>query len=69
MAALRPGFGNSGAADMDRRPEGRRRILALPDGVVVSLIVRGREVVMPRGSSTLLPGDHVFLALRTALEP
>lgn len=45
------------------------RELALPDGVVVSLIVRGREVVMPRGSSTLLPGDHVFVALRTALEP
>ena len=45
------------------------RELALPDGVVVSLIVRGQEVVMPRGSSTLLPGDHVFVALRTALEP
>jgi cell volume regulation protein A len=45
------------------------RELALPDGVVVSLIVRGQEVVMPRGSSTLQPGDHVFVALRTALEP
>jgi cell volume regulation protein A len=45
------------------------RELALPDGVVVSLIVRGQEVVMPRGSSMLLPGDHVFVALRTALEP
>jgi cell volume regulation protein A len=45
------------------------RELALPDGVLVSLIVRGQEVVMPRGSSTLLPGDHVFVALRTALEP
>ncbi len=45
------------------------RELALPDGVVVSLIVRGQELVMPRGSSTLLPGDHVFVALRTALVP
>ena len=45
------------------------RELALPDGVVVSLIVRGQEVVISRGSSTLLPGDHVFVALRTPLEP
>jgi cell volume regulation protein A len=29
----------------------RLRDLALPDGVVVSLILRGREVVMPRGTS------------------
>ena len=45
------------------------RELPLPDGVVVTLILRGREVLMPRGSTTVLPGDHVFMALRTALEP
>lgn len=47
----------------------RLRDLALPDGVVVSLIVRGREVVMPRGTTVLMPGDHVFVAMRTTLEP
>ena len=45
------------------------RDLALPDGVLVTLILRGSEVLMPRGSSLLLPGDHVFVALRTSLEP
>ncbi len=47
----------------------RLRDLALPDGVVVSLIVRGREVVMPRGTTVLMPGDHVFVAMRIQLEP
>jgi len=45
------------------------RHLALPDGVLVTLILRGKEVLMPRGSSSLQPGDHVFVALRTHLEP
>jgi cell volume regulation protein A len=47
----------------------RLRDLALPDGVVVSLIVRGREVVMPRGTTVLMPGDHAFVAMRMNLEP
>ncbi|MCP9860263.1 MULTISPECIES: potassium/proton antiporter [unclassified Cyanobium] len=47
----------------------RLRDLALPDGVVVSLILRGREVVMPRGTTVLMPGDHVFVAMRMNLEP
>ena len=47
----------------------RLRDLALPDGVVVSLILRGREVVMPRGTTLLMPGDHVFVAMRIKLEP
>jgi cell volume regulation protein A len=47
----------------------RLRDLALPDGVVVSLILRGREVVMPRGTTVLMPGDHVFVAMRIKLEP
>ena len=47
----------------------RLRDLALPDGVVVTLILRGREVVMPRGTTRLMPGDHVFVALRISLEP
>ncbi|WP_228007311.1 potassium/proton antiporter [Cyanobium sp. LEGE 06143] len=47
----------------------RLRELALPDGVLVTLILRGREVVMPRGSTALEPGDHVFVAMRTKLQP
>jgi cell volume regulation protein A len=42
------------------------RDLALPDGVLVTLILRGRQVVMPRGATALEPGDHVFLALRSS---
>ncbi len=45
------------------------RDLPLPDGALVTLILRGREVVMPRGSTALQPGDHVFVALRTQLLP
>jgi potassium/hydrogen antiporter len=45
------------------------RDLALPDGVLVTLILRGREVVMPRGITALDPGDHVFVAMRTSLQP
>lgn len=43
--------------------------LTLPDGVLVTLILRGKQVVMPRGSTPLKPGDHVFVALRTRLQP
>lgn len=45
------------------------RDLALPDGVVVTLVVRENEVIMPRGTTALRPGDHVFIAMRTRLKP
>jgi potassium/hydrogen antiporter len=45
------------------------RNLALPDGVVVTLVVRDDEVIMPRGATLLRPGDHVFIAARTSLIP
>lgn len=45
------------------------RDLAFPDGVVVTLVVRGEEVIMPRGATALRPGDHVFIALRSRLKP
>ena len=45
------------------------RELALPDGVLVTLILRGREVLMPSGSSILQCGDHAFVALRGRLQP
>jgi potassium/hydrogen antiporter len=35
------------------------RTLALPEGCLVSLIERGRDLVVPKGSTRLEPGDHV----------
>lgn len=37
------------------------RDLAMPDGCLVALVVRGREVVVPRGSTQLQHGDEVCL--------
>ena len=45
------------------------RDLALPDGAAVMLVVRGEAVVVPRGTTALRPGDHVFMAVRTDLQP
>lgn len=45
------------------------RNLALPDGVVMPLIIRENDVIMPRGGTVLKPGDHVFAAMRTRLKP
>ena len=35
--------------------------LPLPGSASVSLIVRGHELVTPRGGTTLMPGDHVYI--------
>ena len=43
--------------------------LALPYGVVVTLVVRDKGVVIPRGFTVFQPGDHVFIAMRTRLKP
>jgi potassium/hydrogen antiporter len=45
------------------------RDIALPDGAVVTLVVRNDTVIMPRGSTSLLIGDHVFIALKVRLKP
>lgn len=45
------------------------RDLALPDGVVMTLVVRGDEMIMTRGATRLRPGDHVFVTMRTRLKP
>jgi len=37
------------------------RDLPFPEGARIMLIVRGRELVPPRGSTALVPGDHVFV--------
>ncbi|HJU86990.1 MAG TPA: TrkA C-terminal domain-containing protein, partial [Gemmatimonadota bacterium] len=42
----------------------RVRDLALPDGVLVAMIVRDKKVIPPRGSTTILAGDDVFVLLR-----
>lgn len=47
----------------------RLRDLTMPDGVLVTLVVRGTEVIMPRGATQLRPGDHVFITLRRRLKP
>lgn len=47
----------------------RLRDLTMPDGVLVTLVVRGAEVIMPRGATALRPGDHVFITLRRRLKP
>lgn len=39
------------------------RELALPDDAVIALIARGEQVIPPRGSTRILPGDYVFLVL------
>jgi potassium/hydrogen antiporter len=39
------------------------RELELPGDVVVAMIVRGERVVPARGSTTIEPGDHVFLVV------
>lgn len=45
----------------------RVRELALPDGVVIAMIVRDKQVIPPRGSTKILPGDDVFVLLRPAV--
>lgn len=35
----------------------------LPDGVVVAMITRGKEVILPRGKTKLSEGDHLFVVL------
>ena len=45
------------------------RDVAFPHNVLVTLVVRRNDVIIPRGSTSLQPGDHVFIAMRTRLKP
>ncbi len=45
------------------------RDMALPYEVLVTLIVRNDEIMIPRGRSVLLPGDHVFITMRSRCKP
>ncbi|CAA9350985.1 MAG: K(+)/H(+) antiporter NhaP2 [uncultured Gemmatimonadaceae bacterium] len=38
--------------------------LPFPDGASAALIVRGEELLAPRGATTLEPGDHVYVFAR-----
>lgn len=37
--------------------------LALPEGAVVAIISRGKELIPPRGSTKILSADHVFIVV------
>jgi potassium/hydrogen antiporter len=45
------------------------RDIRLPDNVVVALIARGEHIVPPRGSTMLLPDDHLFIVLNPRIRP
>ncbi len=38
--------------------------LALPEGVVIALVVRGDKTILPQGRTMLVRGDHVVVVLR-----
>jgi cell volume regulation protein A len=38
--------------------------LPFPPGSAAMLVVRGRELIAPRGGTVLQPGDHVFVCAR-----
>jgi cell volume regulation protein A len=43
--------------------------LDFPEGSSVMLIVRGSRLVPPKGSTTLEPGDHVYVVARAEDRP
>jgi cell volume regulation protein A len=43
--------------------------MPFPEGAAATLIVRGRELIAPRGNTMLVPGDHVYIFARPEDEP
>jgi cell volume regulation protein A len=43
--------------------------LPFPDGAGAMLVVRGSELVAPRGDVVLVPGDHLYVVTRPDDEP
>jgi cell volume regulation protein A len=43
--------------------------LPFPEGSAATLVVRGGELIAPKGGTTLLPGDHVFVFCRREDRP
>ena len=38
--------------------------LPFPEGSAATLIVRGQQLIAPKGGTQLLPGDHVYVFAR-----
>jgi len=36
--------------------------IPFPEGSAVTLILRGKDLIVPKGHTTLLAGDHVYVA-------
>ena len=54
----------------DSLAAGRRvRDLAFPESAVIAMLVRGQEMIPPRGSTTIEAGDHVFVVLKPPVRP
>jgi cell volume regulation protein A len=43
--------------------------LDFPEGASVALIVRGDQLIPPKGGTALLPGDHVYLVVQPEDRP
>jgi cell volume regulation protein A len=43
--------------------------LDFPEGASVALIVRGRQLIPPKGGAALLPGDHVYVVVQPEDRP
>lgn len=43
------------------------RELDFPQEAVVAMIARGQQVIPPRGSTQLLPGDHIYVVLQPSV--
>jgi len=56
--------------DADARAAGQMvKDLALPEEVVVALIVRQHQIRLPKGSTRIEAGDHVILVMRPDVRP
>jgi potassium/hydrogen antiporter len=56
--------------DHQSRAAGRKvRELALPEGVVIAMVVRGHQIIPPQGRTEILAGDHVIVVLRPGSRP
>jgi len=45
------------------------RELALPETALLAMIARGDEVIPPRGTTRLRPGDYVFVVMKSEVRP
>jgi cell volume regulation protein A len=43
--------------------------LPFPEGAAATLIIRGQELIPPKGSTVLEPGDHVYVFSRPEDRP